>query len=336
MGSVLGGIFFGKYIWRRLVSAVIFLICIFFILIEIFCLNIGGISAESSKKVTAAKKIRAGFYRFEESIDLCEESLIPDELCDIFSSVIKDDPYLFFVLPSMSYTYDKEGKVLSLIPEYSMSRKEAFAAIEYCDKRITEICSLVNNGASELEKIIFLHDHICKNFEYDNTLKNDGIYEFFLYGKGTCKAYSNLYIAILRRCGIEATYAAGDGIEHIWTLVNLGGEWYHSDVTWDDGISSDPGKISRKHLLCSDKKAVSQGHIGWVSAEKIMCGSLFFDNFDFDAFIQGNKNIIQFKYWSLRNNPLPLISRDFGTKKIFFLSNKLLQSMRFCDIIPLN
>lgn len=263
--------------WRKIISCLLSLA----LLRYVFALNVG---ANSDKAVQ--EQITAGFYDFEKSIDVSEFALTPTELLHIFSCVIKDDPYLFFVSRNLRYSYKTNGCVLSLTPQYTMTREKYENAVTYCMERVGAIAALLEHFDSEIEKALFLHDFICENFEYDDELKNDDIYDFLLTGKGTCEAYMFLYTAVLRECRIESHFAASDALTHIWNIVRLDGEWYHVDLTWDDSASSEA--VSRRHFLCSDKAVSERGHRDWYSPINVDCLSEKYDNFEFDGLLQSD------------------------------------------------
>lgn len=222
-----------------------------------------------------------GLYTFQPSIDVSTFNLGTDELAELFTSIIKDDPYLFFVDDRLPFSYNKEGKVLSVKPVYIMTKTEAEAAWSYCQMMVRELAQGV--CGTEEEIALELHDRICREYSYDEQLKNDNIYDFFLSGSGTCQAYTLLYTAVLSFCGIEAHFAASDSISHMWNLVRVDGEWYHVDVTWDDSLSDGKGEIGRRHFLCSDMMASERGHRDWYSSVEAVCLSEKYRDFDFDG-----------------------------------------------------
>ncbi len=229
--------------------------------------------------------IREGFYTFQESIDIESYRLHPDELTEVFSAVIKSDPYLFFVNSRLSYSYRPGEYVLSLKPLYTMTKEETEVAWNYCRREVRRIAAMA--AGSPLEKALFLHDYVCVQFDYDDTLQNDNIYSFLKSKRGTCQGYTLLYMALLSEVGIRSDFAASDSISHIWNLVCLEGAWYHADLTWDDSASTE-GQISRRHFLCSDKVARLRGHKDWYSSVSRACASGLYDTFDFEAFLHGS------------------------------------------------
>ena len=227
--------------------------------------------------------IKEAFYSFEPSVDVSGYGIDPDELSALFVGVIKDDPYLFFVDPHLSYTYKKGGHVLTLKPKYKMSQSEALEAMDFCRARIAEIAEMTCNMTCELEKALFFHDYICNLFSYDSDHTSTDMYSFLTTGEGTCQGYAHTYAALLRQVGIDTAFAASDTISHIWNLVMIDGDWYHVDLTWDDS----GGEISRRHFLCSDAVAEERGHRDWYSVTDIFCLSDKYSNYDFDLIKHG-------------------------------------------------
>ena len=46
-----------------------------------------------------------------------------------------------------------------------------------------------------------------------------------------------------------------DGVQqlHMWNKVQLDGEWYNVDCTWDDPMGVEPGSVRYDYFLVSDK-----------------------------------------------------------------------------------
>lgn len=261
--------------WRKLI-ALLLSVALFQ---HIFAVRVSARDDRSVQEIIAA-----GFYGFEENIDVSSLALTPNALLRVFSCVIKDDPYLFFVDGNLRYSYKTNGCVLSIIPQYTMTGEEYESAAAYCWNKVRAMAALADHYVSESEKALFLHDFICENFAYDSTLENNDIYNFLLTGKGTCEAYMLLYTAVLRECGIKAHFAASDSLSHIWNIVRIDGEWYHVDLTWDDSASAE--SVSRRHFLLSDKKAAEKGHKEWYLPIHASCSSEKYVDFDFDGLLE--------------------------------------------------
>ena len=230
----------------------------------------------------AVERMRQGFEKHEESIDLSDLSISPDNLGKLFSDATKDTPYLFFVSNNLSYSYRTGGCVVSVKPKYTMEKGEAEEAVEYCKAEVKKITAMLKNCSDDLERVVRAHDLIRDSFSYDTTLESNNVYTFLKTRKGTCQGYTWTYMAVLRELGIECRYVASDTIAHIWLTVKIDGEWYHSDATWDDPPSAEgSGQKSRAHLLFSDEKADADGYTDRYSASGEKCSDKRYDGEDF-------------------------------------------------------
>ncbi len=228
---------------------------------------------------SAVERMIRGFEAFDESIDLSDLGVKTGELGALFAAVTKNSPYLFYVDNNLSYTYKSDGTVVSVIPKYNAKQDEAEKMTELCRNEIIKLVSIASLGESEIERVELAHDLICLRYEYDLTLESKDLYTFLSSGKGTCQGYTWTYMALLREMGIECEYVASDEIVHIWLRVKVDGEWYHSDVTWDDPPANGEcgGEVSRRHFLFSDKKADRDGYSGRYGAIERECTSEKYD-----------------------------------------------------------
>lgn len=268
------------YTVRRLISVIISVaVTVFFLCPFLFSVNAADNGDVDT--VDIREMIRTAFYSFAETVDVSEYGIDKNEIGDIFISVTKNDPYLFFVDNRLSFSYRKDGTVVSIKPNYIMTRIEAESAIEYCKGEIARIASLVPIGYGEEDIALFVHDYICIHYKYDLSLESDNMYTFLSSFVGTCQGYTWTYMAVLRELGMKSVYAASDTIGHIWNLVEIDGQWYHVDVTWDDPPQSEgSGETSHRHFLMSDGKAIENGHRDFYSDDGIVCTSSKYDGLD--------------------------------------------------------
>ncbi len=251
-----------------------------------FCIRIGAYDSSASdgdaihnEEESVIERMIRGFENFEESIDISDYGISIDELGKLFADATKNSPYLFYVGNDLSYTYRKGGEVVSIFPEYECTRAEAAERVELCRREIKRLAAHISSAKTELERIEAAHDLICTRYKYDLTLESNDMYGFLVRGEGTCQGYTWTYMALLRELGIECEYVASDSINHIWLKLKLDGEWYHSDVTWDDppGDEGKSDNVSRRHFLFSDSKADSDGYADRYSSGEQACTSVIYD-----------------------------------------------------------
>ena len=156
----------------------------------------------------------------------------------------------------------------------------------------------ISQGMTALEKVISAHDWLVANCQYDpyigtggkyiasdGTVYNDEPAVYTSYGafvnhNVVCQGYALAFKVLMDRAGIPCCYVKSDAMNHAWNMVQLDGNWYHVDVTWDDpsyvGIEDWTGRIKRENLLCSDAEitdAGSKGHHDWSTEWGYTCGT---------------------------------------------------------------
>ena len=118
------------------------------------------------------------------------------------------------------------------------------------DTKVKEIMTeIATDDLSDYEKIAAIHDYICENTEYEPAEDSNDIrrtaYGALVEGKAVCQGYSAALYRLLLEAGIDNRIIFGTGVEsggiegpHTWNIVELGGEYYYIDLTWDDSTMS--------------------------------------------------------------------------------------------------
>ena len=124
--------------------------------------------------------------------------------------------------------------------------------------KITEI---VNSCLAETlwQTAVNLHDWLTLNMYYDHNLEYHGA-DAILRGYGVCDSYSKAYIMLCQAAGIPVGRIRGGG--HAWNAIQLEGEWYYVDATWDDpGNAQVPESgIENHHYFCVNEEALTSDH----------------------------------------------------------------------------
>lgn len=121
--------------------------------------------------------------------------------------------------------------------------------------RVNELLPSLNQG-STYDKIKNVHDYICRNVNYcydtvNGIADNYSAYDALIGGKAVCKGYALLFQKFMDTMGIPCYIAYGTvgDTGHAWNIVQLDGQWYHIDCTWD---AQDWGIYYGYFLLGSD------------------------------------------------------------------------------------
>lgn len=103
---------------------------------------------------------------------------------------------------------------------------------------------LIYNAAPEtytdLQKLMAVYLYICENANYTNDMSDETTtapYSVLMNGTGICGGFTLLSEYVLNRLGVPAEYVGND--PHVWNIVQLDGQWYHTDVTFGAGNFGD-------------------------------------------------------------------------------------------------
>jgi hypothetical protein len=128
--------------------------------------------------------------------------------------------------------------------------------------RVTQIAAEIIDsrmGEEEREKVI--HDWVVAHVTYETTAAEDVLrytaYGALANGRAVCQGYALLGLRLLAQAGLSARIVPGlgSGEDHAWNLVQVCGQWYHLDLTWDDPVRSGPddGLIRYDYFNLSDE-----------------------------------------------------------------------------------
>lgn len=165
---------------------------------------------------------------------------------------------------SIVYSFNYKDSLLMLAAHRSPEllanlTPEQRRALDIARQRIQ---SLISADMSTLEKVRALHDDLINRAHYDLTA--GGLCTtMLLTDRGVCEAYSRALWLLLRMIDIPCLIVSGraDGEDHAWNLVQVDGEWYHVDATWDDPtiIGSDRNVLSHHYFLVTDAQ-IAKNH----------------------------------------------------------------------------
>ena len=204
--------------------------------------------------------------------DMPEAIEIPDidakQLDRIFSALLYDNPDLFFVgrkctlFSEMLRTYCSVEYIIT--KEQYHERKQEL--IQTAEGVISSLSDPDDQWQTELE----IHDYIVDNCEYKLTepkLVYSSSYGALVNGYAACEGYSKAAKLLLDMAGIENSVVSGisnnfDGEEgaHMWNAVNIDGEFYFLDCTWDDPVDKDKNELNFYSYFNINEEMISSTH----------------------------------------------------------------------------
>lgn len=221
------------------------------------------------------KQINLGAY----NISTTDAIKLASELADIDNG----DPYYVF---SIWATLDDDNTILVVGYQYTPKELAEKLEKEAEEQAVVDaaIASCVTDGMSDYEIAKALHDYLALNNEYDMRYYSGSMpyVSYTAYGAlvnrtSVCAGYALAYERLMDQVGIPCEYVTGMTTNgyHAWNIIQIDGEWYHVDVTWDDPTPDREGYVRYKYFLKSDK-AMSRDHINWEASHA--CTSTKYDN----------------------------------------------------------
>ena len=179
------------------------------------------------------------------------------------STLFFDNPELFYLsfdsmeikIDNSRFTNDINDIVFSrdqnFYEEYFTSQQQIDNAINQMREARQQIYESMPQGLNDYEIVTYLNDYLVDNVEYDVYLYRPLIhtaYGALVNGVAVCDGYAYALEYLLDGLGITNLVGAGyvvdenspEGEGHMWSYVELYGNWYGVDVTWNDPVVIDP------------------------------------------------------------------------------------------------
>ena len=159
----------------------------------------------------------------------------------VFPMFYSDYPEYFWLLNGgYSYTYDGNNMITTFTPGYVSGISNLSAAKSAFDAKVNTL--LQGLSGTDYDKAKTLHDRLIDTTTYVSGANDQNAYGALVDGKAVCNGYVRAYQHLLQKAGIPAWYVQGNSVNpstgssesHVWNLVKLDGQWYYTDVTWDD------------------------------------------------------------------------------------------------------
>ena len=214
------------------------------------------------------ENMKTGTYKVElgnSFSTLLNQNNGQEQLGKYYQSAIEaytyDNPEVFYLSPNKMYlnietttkgsnvsynVYINSGNEANyLIDEFS-SKAQIDTAMNQIEQVRTKI--LQNSRNNTYENIKMVHDYLVQNIEYDTSISKENIYNVYgamVKGEAVCEGYARSFKYLMDSLGILCTLVIGKGTNsagktenHAWNYVQVDGNWYAIDCTWDDPVST--------------------------------------------------------------------------------------------------
>lgn len=236
---------------------------------------------------TSAKLIAQGLDKKNDTIVLSgDEEVKAEHIGELYRSVLLENPNLYFVNPQgfgVTGCIEDGKTIYTISPYYLYDEDYMEIAEDKLEDAVQEIMEQIQPGWTDMKKARYVHDYIATNCAYiENYTTTVDNYEVFtaygalVNGIAYCEGYALAYNYILGMLGIEAEYVMSLQVNHGWSLVKIDGSYYHVDVTYDDPMKDNLGRVNHTYFLLSDAKLTAidnsqdiySRHTGWITDAK--------------------------------------------------------------------
>lgn len=213
---------------------------------------------------------------FSNRIIFTDSYITPQILFDQFILVMEDHPELFYLTggAKAETIVSNLSRTTIFLPEYKDGPDKLPEMVQALDAETASYLLECPDG-SEYDKALWVHDRIIENTIYDSDILYYSLsvdddshfdYAYTSYGalvlhKAVCAGYARAYQLIMNKMGIECGYVKGNAINshgetesHAWNYIRLDGQYYFTDVTWDDPVNDDyedSGRLSHDFFCLS-------------------------------------------------------------------------------------
>lgn len=203
----------------------------------------------SETEKTAYNAVLTEITAFPERIEV--PVLTRDELNSMYEALLYDNPELFFV--SGKTVVRQVKKRAYLYPEYRMAAPDFEAMSRKCGEIAEQIAQQAREKTAPFDRERVVHDQLISTCTYTNDETN--VYKGTIYGalcggECACEGYAKTTKYLLDMLDIPCFVVHGNSTppgsrteSHMWNVVQLDGEWYHLDLTWDDPVLDKGGEI---------------------------------------------------------------------------------------------
>lgn len=182
------------------------------------------------------------------------------ELAEIYFMVRLDNPEIFYSV-NFRYRYNQESGNAEIIPEYLFDKNKIKEHQKAMKSRVERLVRPAMQY-SELEKVQYIHDFICKNVRYDKLKKaySHEIIGPLGQGVGVCEGIAKTIKMLCEAMGIwciiaisESNLEKGVKYRHAWNIIQINGKYYHLDATFDNTLGQSQC-IRYDYFQLSDKQ----------------------------------------------------------------------------------
>lgn len=229
------------------------------ILLDDYTQKYGYNSLSDAEKEAYARLFDAvGSFSSAEIGDL---GLSWDTAKNVYWAFDYDNPQFYWLADGCSALYYDISAIQTLTPTYSLNKQQAEKILAKFEKTAQEIIDKALEKDTVYEQLEVINNELVLRTDY-TSVGDSYISEAtgpLVYGKALCEGYSKAFMYLAQSIGVNCVCVVGyAGESHMWNMVEIDGEWYHVDVTWNDPIGGEGTNYN--DYLCVSDSTISLDH----------------------------------------------------------------------------
>lgn len=185
------------------------------------------------------------FLECREKIAISNDISIPSEIIwKVVKMVLYDNPRIFYVSIRDSCVTRTSLSII-LEPKYTFPLSSIVELNDWLNEQIGEICAPVVSSDDDFAKEIFIHNYMIQNIKYSKANVSQIANAYTIIGAllenyCVCAGVSLTFKLLMDFLDVPCIVAFGETINqsnnngpHAWNIVNIEGDYYQLDVTWD-------------------------------------------------------------------------------------------------------
>lgn len=234
--------------------------------------------------------------------DISESRIPVSDVEKLLADVINDHPEFFFVDGAYICNADTQDRVLSLSVRIKDGMTDKYT--DAFNEKAAIILAGVDDGWTDLQKAMYIHDYLVTHVQYDLTYKHYDAESAIVGGSAVCEGYSLAYKYLMNRLDsrFKCDYVGSNTLNHAWNYLTVNNKQYYVDCTWDDPLFTGNNYFYEYHcrhsnfMLSRDEMYKTHGSTDWKNKSGINIYNSVKGAKDYDD-----------APWLETNSPIPMI-----------------------------
>lgn len=238
----------------------------------------------------AAETVISAIRNRQSEVDITSYSIPTSNISALTKRIYNTSGDLFY-FNKYSY-YSSDNKVTRLLLTYKTDYSNADIQSFY--DKVDEVLGQLDSSWSDIEKILYIHDYLVTNINYDFSYSKSNSYNALMEHSSVCQGYALIFDYFMERLNIPCEVISSSDLNHAWNEITLNGENFYVDCTWDDPTGCIEEYCKHNNFLVDQDKLYNNKHeaTDWVNSKsETVYGTSSSDKYN-DYFWQSTNTLI--------------------------------------------